>query len=81
MDPNERLQNAHMMYEQLINNYKIWQKGGVGDRISKTHMINAAIGLAKLGMPNPFPMPKHSNAVKKPDGVHKVTAVKEEDAE
>lgn len=81
MEPNERLQKAHMMYEQLINNYKYWQKGGVGDRISKTRMIDAAIKLAKLDMPNPFPMPKMNNAAVKPDGMHKVTAVKEEDAE
>ena len=77
MTPNEKLERAHILYEQMCNSYKTWKRGGVGDRISKKQLYNCAVALTALDMPNPFPLPKQTkqNAAKQPDGAHKVTAV------
>ena len=54
MDNYEAMQRARALYDSLIANYRLWKKGGVGDRKSRVDMISAAVGLAKLGLPNPF---------------------------
>lgn len=77
---DEKTMQASILYDNILSNFRIWQGHGVGDRKSKQDLINAAVALARLGLPNPFKaQATHINAAKRPgEGFH-VTSVKEED--
>lgn len=51
---DNKTQQAAAYYEAMVNNYNMWQRGGVGDKKSRANAWNAAVGLIKLGMPNPW---------------------------
>lgn len=48
------MNEAFRYYDDMVINYKKWQRGGIDKNISHNKFINAAISLARLGMPNPF---------------------------
>lgn len=70
---------AFSLYNIMEENFFLWKRGHVGDKKSYADMINAAIGLCKLHMPNPFAEPKHTaNAATRPGKGRVVTGVTEE---
>ena len=69
---DENTMKASILYDNILSNYRIWQGHGVGDRKSKQDLINAAVQLAKLGLPNPWKtqMKQMNAAVNPAQGVH-----------
>ena len=75
----QKLEEASLYYYALVMNYKIWKRGKVGDRKSYVDMTNAAIGLARLNLPNPFEEKSiKANAATRPGKGRVVTGVTEE---
>ena len=65
-------------YDEMVINFKKWQKNGIDKNASHNRFINAAIALAQLNIPNPFNVKTRDNANAVPTAVGQiVTAVKE----
>lgn len=72
-------ERARAFYSAMMDNYTLFKRGRVGDRKAYVDMINAAIGLGRLNLPNPFEKPVHTiNAATRPGKGRVVTAVTEE---
>ena len=69
---------AYSYYDTMMLNYRKWQRGGVDKKACHARFINAAISLARIGMPNPFSFTEtEDNAQAWPTMPGIVTAVKE----
>lgn len=69
---------AYQYYDSMMLNYFRWQQNGIDKNACHGRFINAAINLAKMGMPNPFTFTQvEDNAQARPSFPGVVTAVKE----
>ena len=64
---------AHFFYSDLVINYAKYMKNGIDKKACYNRFLNAAINLAKLAEPNPFPAEKEMNAATRPN--HEGTVV------
>lgn len=48
------MKSARYYYDEMMINYKIYQRGGVNAKSAKNRFMNAAECLAMLDEPNPF---------------------------